>query len=161
MQRGDPRASLSRSGVGAEQALVDRRECRFTLVLATSMFLVWVLGCTAWQYLAFAPSADCEQNIAFITITLILCIVVTLLSLAPNTLRSAGLFTSMVIAAYAVFLCASALVSGPTDTRCSKLVDTGDRPWLTVRDPCAAVAALAAAAVFRIPFHVGKAPAAC
>jgi Serine incorporator (Serinc) len=115
------------------QTLIDRPECHCLLITLTALLFVWCLGAVVWMYITFAPVAACTQSIAFITISLILGFLVTLLSLAPKALHSAGLMTSMLVCSYAVWLCAAALMSAPTNTKCSRLVNMGSPGWLTVR----------------------------
>ena len=51
------------------------------------------------------------RDIAFISITLVLFLLFTVLSLLPRV--SGGIFTSGTVAAYCVFLCATAILSDP------------------------------------------------
>ena len=51
------------------------------------------------------------RDIAFISITLVLFVLFTVLSLLPRV--SGGIFTSGTVAAYCVFLCATAILSDP------------------------------------------------
>jgi Serine incorporator (Serinc) len=115
------------------QALIDRRECHCTLIALTALLFAGSLGGTIWLFLTFAPEPSCKRNIAFITMTLALGMIVTLLSLAPRTLQSAGLMTSMLVVAYGVYLCAAALMTAPTHAACSKVVDISNHAWITVR----------------------------
>ncbi len=60
------------------------------------------------------------MNVSFITVTLLLCVVFSLLSLHPAT-RSGSLFPSAIISLYCMYLCYSALQSEPRDYACNGL----------------------------------------
>lgn len=69
------------------------------------------------MYIWFAPHPSCSLNIFFITWTLILIIVFTLISLHSKV--NAGLLTSGVLALYVVFLCWSSIMSEPASVTCN------------------------------------------
>jgi hypothetical protein len=68
----------------------------------------------------FKPSGagSCSLNILLITLTLLLCITISALSLAPFA-RKGSLFPAAIISLYATYLCFSALASEPRDYECN------------------------------------------
>lgn len=87
------------------------------LLAATLVMYVgtWVLF--ARMYDSYAPNRECHRNIAMITTTLVLCVVITLATLHPQS-REGCLLPSAVVTLYMAYLCYSALSSEPSSYDC-------------------------------------------
>ena len=70
-------------------------------------------------YKFWAPYSSCGLNIFFITFTLVLALIFTLISVSPWRLETAGLLTSGVVFLYCAWLVWSALGSEPEDAKCT------------------------------------------
>lgn len=112
--------------------MVDNDAYRAPLIVLTTLMTAATLAAFAILYHYFAPSATCSINIFYITFTLILSLAVTVISVSPIRTQAAGLLTSMLICAYAVFLLTSALYSRSPD-ECTPTPVDGDVTWLLVR----------------------------
>ena len=97
------------------ESMVDREECMFPLIggasLTFSLSIIFIIV----AYVFYAPSGSCSLNVFWITWTLILAIVVTLISISKWRIESAGLFTSGIVVTYCSFLLLSALNSKRAD----------------------------------------------
>jgi hypothetical protein len=119
------------------QAVVDREECVAPVVTVTAtLFGGFIVGIVL-LYTYFTPHAGCSRNIAFVTVTWVLSLAISVLSVSSIRVDSAGLLTAVLISVYAVWLCASALYSAPVD-HCSRLSLQHVSPeaginWMTVR----------------------------
>lgn len=72
-------------------------------------------------YHFFAPSgADCSLNISLITLSLILCIILSVITMHPRVERG-SLFPAACISLYTMYLAYSALQSEPRDYECNAL----------------------------------------
>lgn len=93
------------------------------------------------MYVWFAPAPSCSLNIFFITWTLVLILVFTLISLHSKI--NAGLLTSGVLAVYVVFLCWSAIMSEPAAVTCNtRPRQTGKADWITIVSFLIAISAI-------------------
>lgn len=71
-------------------------------------------------YYWFAPSShDCSFNITIITVAVILCLSLSLMSLHP-AVEKGSLFPSACISLYVMYLCYSSMASEPRDYECNK-----------------------------------------
>ncbi|KAL3678925.1 hypothetical protein R1sor_021881 [Riccia sorocarpa] len=107
------------------------RRCRIPIVLVSVLSFVASIGAIILMYIYFSPRASCGLNIFFITWTLVLIIIMTIISLKPDI--NAGLLTSGLMALYLVFLCWSSIMSEPVSETCNTMTrQTGKGDWLTI-----------------------------
>ncbi|KAG6555524.1 hypothetical protein Mapa_002759 [Marchantia paleacea] len=107
------------------------RRCRVPIVSVSAFSIVTSIAVMILMYIWFAPRASCSLNIFFITWTLILIIIMTIISLKPEV--NAGLLTSGLMGLYLVFLCWSAIMSEPVSETCNtRPRQTGKGDWLTI-----------------------------
>jgi len=93
------------------------------LTLTTSSYALCIAGVVV-MYQYFNPSgADCDRNVWFITLTLIMFVAFSVISLLPQV-QHGSLFPSAVIALYTVFLCFSAMDSQPATDACNGMGDS-------------------------------------
>ncbi|KAG0587186.1 hypothetical protein KC19_2G146500 [Ceratodon purpureus] len=109
----------------------NERQCRVPLVLVSvTCYILTFIGLVL-MYVWFTPHVTCRLNIFFVTWTMILVILMTVISLHSKV--NAGLLTSGVMSLYLVFLCWSAIMSEPlTETCNTRERQTGKADWLTV-----------------------------
>eukprot|EP00270_Netrium_digitus_P004280 TRINITY_DN15267_c0_g1_i1.p1 TRINITY_DN15267_c0_g1~~TRINITY_DN15267_c0_g1_i1.p1 ORF type:complete len:420 (+),score=101.99 TRINITY_DN15267_c0_g1_i1:173-1432(+) len=89
------------------------------LVASVTCYLAAITGISL-LYLYFVPSGhDCHLNSFFITFTLLLVVIMTIISLHPEVRGS--LLPAGVVGAYCVYLCFSALSSEPRGYECNGL----------------------------------------
>ena len=91
----------------------------FVLVIGTFISYCGAIAVTGAIYKFWAPHPTCGLNIFFITFTLVLALIFTLISVSPWRLETAGLLTSGVVFLYCAWICWSALASEPDDARCT------------------------------------------
>ncbi|OAE29459.1 hypothetical protein AXG93_1028s1000 [Marchantia polymorpha subsp. ruderalis] len=107
------------------------RRCRVPIVSVSAFSIVTSIAVMVLMYIWFAPRPSCSLNIFFITWTLILIIIMTIISLKPEV--NAGLLTSGLMGLYLVFLCWSAIMSEPISETCNtRHRQTGKGDWLTI-----------------------------
>ncbi|CAM6091506.1 unnamed protein product [Calypogeia fissa] len=107
------------------------RRLQWAIVTVSVLAYAGSLGGLIIMYVWFAPAASCSLNIFFITWTLILILVFTMISLHSKV--NAGLLTSGVLALYVIFLCWSAIMSEPAAVTCNtRPRQTGRADWITV-----------------------------
>ncbi|XP_071742304.1 uncharacterized protein [Rutidosis leptorrhynchoides] len=109
------------------QKYAEKCHIHFTL-LATTAYIVCIFGITL-MYIWYTPQLTCVLNIFFITWTLVLILLMTIVSLHPKI--SAGFLTPGFMGLYVVFLCWSAIRSEPPDKKCLRNSE-GSRDWLTL-----------------------------
>ncbi|GAQ78459.1 Serinc-domain containing serine and sphingolipid biosynthesis protein [Klebsormidium nitens] len=109
----------------------NERRCRIPLVGVSLFCYLLSLALIILMFVWFSPRASCSLNIFFITWTLILILVMTVVSLHPQV--NAGLLTSGVMALYMVFLCYSAIMSEPASYSCNtRPRQTGRSDWVSI-----------------------------
>lgn len=91
----------------------------FVLVIGTFISYCGAIAVIGAIYKFWAPHPSCGLNIFFITFTLVLALIFTLISVSPWRLETAGLLTSGVVFLYCAWICWSALASEPDDARCT------------------------------------------
>ncbi len=91
----------------------------FVLVIGTVISYCGAIAIIGAIYKFWAPHPSCGLNIFFITFTLVLALIFTLISVSPWRLETAGLLTSGVVFLYCAWICWSALASEPDDARCT------------------------------------------
>ena len=91
----------------------------FVLVIGTFISYCGAIAVIGAIYKFWAPHPTCGLNIFFITFTLVLALIFTLISVSPWRLETAGLLTSGVVFLYCAWICWSALASEPDDARCT------------------------------------------
>uniref|UniRef100_A0A0K8TPS3 Putative conserved plasma membrane protein n=1 Tax=Tabanus bromius TaxID=304241 RepID=A0A0K8TPS3_TABBR len=99
------------------------------LLTVTLVQYAAVITGVALLFVYFTKSDDCSLNKFFISINLILCIIVSVISVTPKvqeTLPRSGLLQSAVISLYTVYLTWSAVANNP-DTQCNPGL-FGDHP---------------------------------
>jgi hypothetical protein len=69
------------------------------------------------MYESYAPNRECHRNIAMITCTVVLCVVLTVITLHPAA-REGCLLPSAAVTLYCTYLCYSALTSEPSTYAC-------------------------------------------
>ncbi|KAK6929657.1 Serine incorporator/TMS membrane protein [Dillenia turbinata] len=108
----------------------EKRSCFFGLFISTIFYLASICGIGV-MYPLYASKASCSLNIFFITWTGILLLVMMAISLHSKVNR--GLLSSGIMAAYAVFLCWTALRSEPANPKChSQKKASGNNDWTTI-----------------------------
>ena len=91
------------------------------LVLTVSAYGLGIAGIVImYKFFDPASAGGCGLNVTFITITLVLAVVFSVVSLLPQ-IKNGSLFPSAMIALYCVFLCFSALASEPNDYECNSM----------------------------------------
>jgi len=113
------------------EAMLDRDECIFPLIAGAGVTFTLGLIFIGVGYGYYAPRGSCSTNVFWITWTLILGIVITLISISPWRIDRAGLFTSGVVFAYCGFLLLAALNNQPSNA-CVSHGGIG-ATWLQVR----------------------------
>lgn len=112
-------------------SMVDRDECIYPLIAGAVVTYMASLAFIITAYAIYAPRGSCSTNIFWITWTIVLVMVVTLVSISNWRIEEAGLFTSGVIVMYCSFLLLSALNSLPKDSECVK--NNGlDAGWIQI-----------------------------
>ncbi|KAK9100864.1 hypothetical protein Scep_024294 [Stephania cephalantha] len=82
-------------------------------------------------YIWYAPQLSCILNILFITVTLLLLHLMTLVSLNPRI--NAGLLAPGLMGLYIVFICWCAIRSEPPTEKCNKKAEAAAKAdWLTI-----------------------------
>ena len=89
------------------------------LIIGTFVSYCSALIITGAVYKFWAPHPSCALNIFFITFTLVLALIFTLISVSPWRLENAGLLTSGVVFLYCTWILWSALASEPDSARCT------------------------------------------
>ncbi|KAH7657333.1 Serine incorporator/TMS membrane protein [Dioscorea alata] len=105
--------------------------CRInSLILSVSAYLGSLLG-IVMMYIWYAPKPTCRLNIFFITLTLLLLHIMTLVSVHSKV--KGGLLATGLMGMYIVFLCWSALRSEPVTEICNKKAQAAtNADWLTI-----------------------------
>lgn len=113
------------------ESMVDRDECIFPLIGGALSTFALSFAFIIVGYAYYAPRGSCSTTVFWITWTLILGIIVTLISISKWRIENAGLFTSGIVLAYCSFLLLNALNSVPDDSEC---VEHGglDAGWIQV-----------------------------
>ncbi|XP_024393737.1 uncharacterized protein [Physcomitrium patens] len=107
------------------------RQCYIPLVVVPMTCYILTFIGLVLMYVWFTPHVTCRLNIFFITWTMILVIVMTIISLHAKV--NAGLLTSGVMSLYLIFLCWSAIMSEPLSASCNtRERQTGKADWLTI-----------------------------
>lgn len=91
----------------------------WVLIIGTFVNYCGALIIIGTLYKFWAPHPSCGLNIFFITFTLVLALVFTLISVSPWRLETAGLLTSGVVFLYCAWVLWSALSSEPNSARCT------------------------------------------
>lgn len=91
----------------------------FVLIIGTFISYCGAIAIIGAVYKFWAPHPSCGLNIFFITFTLVLALIFTLISVSPWRLEMAGLLTSGVVFLYCAWLVWSALASEPDSARCT------------------------------------------
>ncbi|DBA86260.1 hypothetical protein WJX77_011720 [Trebouxia sp. C0004] len=99
--------------------LLKKANMGFVLVIGTFISYCGAIAIIGAIYKFWAPHPSCGLNIFFITFTLVLALIFTLISVSPWRLETAGLLTSGVVFLYCAWICWSALASEPDDARCT------------------------------------------
>jgi len=87
------------------------------LLVASIILYCFSIAATIVMYVFFS---SCQMNLAFISINLVLCIVMTITSLHPKVQEhseSSGILQASIISAYCTYLAWSSLMSEPVDFR--------------------------------------------
>lgn len=90
----------------------------FVLIIGSAVCYTGAIAIIGALYKFWAPHASCGLNIFFITFTLVLALIYTLISVSPWRVETAGLLTSGVVFLYCAWLVWSALGSEPDTARC-------------------------------------------
>lgn len=91
----------------------------WVLIIGTFVSYCGALTIIGAVYKFWAPHPSCGLNIFFITFTLVLALIFTLISVSPWRLETAGLLTSGVVFLYCAWVLWSALSSEPSSARCT------------------------------------------
>ena len=91
----------------------------FVLILGTFVCYCGALAIIGTLYKFWAPHRTCGLNIFFITFTLYLALIFTVISVSPWRLETAGLLTSGVVFLYCAWIVWSALASEPDSATCT------------------------------------------
>ena len=89
------------------------------LIIGTFISYCGAIAIIGALYKFWAPHSSCGLNIFFITFTLVLALLFTLISVSPWRLETAGLLTSGVVFLYCAWIVWSALSSEPDEARCT------------------------------------------
>jgi len=87
------------------------------LLVASIILYCFSIAATIVMYIFFS---SCQMNLAFISVNLVLCIVMTITSLHPKVQEhseSSGILQASIISAYCTYLAWSSLMSEPVDFR--------------------------------------------
>jgi len=79
------------------------------------------------MYIFFVPEADCQLNVAFITMNIVFCIVLSIISFLPKVQEfnpKSGILQSSIITAYCTYLVWSSMMSEPTG-QCNIFLNSG------------------------------------
>ena len=90
----------------------------WVLIAGTAVCYCGSIAIIGALYKFWAPHASCGLNIFFITFTLVLALIYTLISVSPWRTETAGLLTSGVVFLYCTWLVWSALGSEPDSASC-------------------------------------------
>ena len=90
----------------------------FVLIIGSAICYCGAIAIIGALYKFWAPHPSCGLNIFFITFTLVLALIYTLVSVSPWRVETAGLLTSGVVFLYCAWLVWSALGSEPDTARC-------------------------------------------
>eukprot|EP00793_Prasinoderma_coloniale_P003576 PRCOL_00002950-RA len=106
---------------------------RWKWALVTSSLVLFGCGIalTAVSYVYYVPNSRCSTNLAVVTVSLVLSLVLTLISVAFEN-NSAGLLTSAAFFAYTMFLVWSALGSQPPEEPCNTLGLEAGSTWVQI-----------------------------
>eukprot|EP00891_Asterochloris_glomerata_P004622 jgi/Astpho2/4622/e_gw1.00067.172.1_t len=104
--------------------LLRKERLAFVLVIGSFIFYSGSVALIVACYHFYAQLATCGLNIFFITFTLVLTIVFTLVSVSPWRVENAGLLTSGAVFAYTAWILWSALTSEPDTYHCVFANDT-------------------------------------
>ncbi|CAF0809106.1 unnamed protein product [Adineta steineri] len=94
----------------------------FGLIFFTATFYILSIVAIVLLYVYYASKATCGLNIFFITINLVLCIIVSVVSVLPvvqNYHSTSGLLQSSFVTLYVIFLTWSAITSEKPDATCN------------------------------------------
>lgn len=91
----------------------------FVLIIGTFISYCGAVAVIGAVYKFWAPHPSCGLNIFFITFTLVLALIFTLISVSPWRLETAGLLTSGVVFLYCAWIVWSALASEPDSATCT------------------------------------------
>ena len=91
----------------------------FVLIIGTFISYCGAIAVIGAVYKFWAPHPSCGLNIFFITFTLVLALIFTLISVSPWRLETAGLLTSGVVFLYCAWIVWSALASEPDSATCT------------------------------------------
>lgn len=92
------------------------------LIFFTATFYIVSMVAIILLYIFYASNASCRLNIFFITLNLVLCLIVSVVSVLPvvqNYHSTSGLLQSSFVTLYVVFLTWSAMTSGRPDPKCN------------------------------------------
>ena len=88
------------------------------LIIGSAICYCGAIAIIGALYKFWATHPSCGLNIFFITFTLVLALIYTLVSVSPWRVETAGLLTSGVVFLYCAWLVWSALGSEPDTARC-------------------------------------------
>ncbi|GJN32224.1 hypothetical protein PR202_gb20714 [Eleusine coracana subsp. coracana] len=123
---------------------INQKKCRMQiLVVSIGAYVCSILGIVL-MYVWYAPSLTCKINILFITITLVLVMLMTLVSM--GTKFKAGFLAPGLMGVYVVFLCWSAIRSEPHTEICNRKAEVAtSADWLNIASFVIAVIVIVAA----------------
>lgn len=113
------------------ESMLDRDECVFPLIGGALLTFALSLAFIIVAYAFYAPRGSCSTTVFWITWTMILAVVVTLISISKWRIENAGLLTSGIVVLYSSFTLLNALNSVPDDSEC---VEHGglDAGWIQI-----------------------------
>ena len=104
---------------------------KWALVTSSLVLFGCGIALTAVSYVYYVPNSGCSTNLAVVTVSLVLSLVLTLISVAFEN-NSAGLLTSAAFFAYTMFLVWSALGSQPPEEPCNTLGLEAGSTWVQI-----------------------------